>query len=308
MGTSSIGYNSKYTGKTIDNILSSVERITAGADNKITLKTLSEGITQNSINLTQMQPLLDNKVSKDGDIISGTLYITDELIVPVINTTNSTYQKININNESDFIGYKQAKGKIYKQTYENNITAYIEVETYDSTISEYYIAGNVTQPLKLDTLNVGVEFGTNGKTKIKNDRVYGAIWNDYAECRQSEESEPGRVIYADNIGIMRKAYKRLQPMAEIISDTYGFVIGETEKFTIPVAVSGRVLAYPCEKISKFKIGDPVCSGPNGTVSKMSRIETILYPDRMIGVVAEIPQYEIWENKIDVKGRIWIKIK
>ena len=55
-------------------------------------------------------------------------------------------------------------------------------------------------------------------------------------------------------------------------NTYGFVIGETSRAQTPIAVSGRVLAYPYEPRDTFSAGDAVCSGPNGTVSKMTREE------------------------------------
>jgi len=44
---------------------------------------------------------------------------------------------------------------------------------------------------------------------------------------------------------------RLQRGAEIISDTYGFAIGQTKEYNTPIASSGRVLAYPYEDIEEF---------------------------------------------------------
>jgi hypothetical protein len=42
---------------------------------------------------------------------------------------------------------------------------------------------------------------------------------------------------------------------------------------------------------------------------MSRLEIIFYPDRIVGTVSEIPNYETWGvNEAPVNGRIWIKIK
>ena len=146
-------------------------------------------------------------------------------------------------------------------------------------------------------------------TKIKGDKVHGAIWNDYAEFRQSDENEAGRVVCEKGDGTLSRSTKRLQPAAEIVSDTFGFAIGRTKICKTPIAVAGRVLAYPNEDMSKYKIGDCVCAGPNGTVSKMSRLEIIFYPDRIIGTVSEIPNYETWGvNETPVNGRIWIKIK
>ena len=138
----------------------------------------------------------------------------------------------------------------------------------------------------------------------------GAAWNDYAEYRICNElSEAGRVICENGDDTLSLATKRLQSGANIVSDTFGFAIGKTAEAQTPVAVSGRVLAYTYEDRSEFAAGDPVCAGPGGTVSKMSRIEVREYPDRMIGTVSAIPNYDIWGEKgVKVNNRIWIKVK
>ncbi len=47
----------------------------------------------------------------------------------------------------------------------------------------------------------------------------------------------------------------------------------------------------------------------GLASKMSREEVIKYPDRIIGVVSEIPEYKEWgTGKVKVNNRIWVKVK
>ena len=140
--------------------------------------------------------------------------------------------------------------------------------------------------------------------------LYGAAWNDYAEYRETiEVIEPGRVVCENNDDTLNLSQERLQPGAEIVSDTFGFAIGETEQCKTPVAAAGRVLAYPYEDRNTYNAGDPVCAGPNGTVSKMTREEVKEYPDRMIGTVSAVPTYETWgENNVPVNGRIWIRIK
>ena len=147
-------------------------------------------------------------------------------------------------------------------------------------------------------------------------QVTGALWNDYAECRKVETLERGRCVCEDG-DTMKLSYKRLQAGAKITSDTFGMLIGETEEAKTPIAVSGRVLAFPYEKRNKtkFKPGRAVCSAPGGTIDVMSRLECILFPDRIIGTVSEIPDYEIWEagtkddiTEIKVNGRIWIYVK
>lgn len=139
--------------------------------------------------------------------------------------------------------------------------------------------------------------------------LYGAAWNDYAEYRNAELVEPGRVVIEHESGEMKLSTERLQPGAEVISDTFGFAIGETEECKTPIATTGRVLAYPNEDKDSYSLGAAVCSGPNGTVSLMTREEIREYPERIIGTVSEIPKYEEWgTGKVKVNGRIWIRIK
>jgi hypothetical protein len=163
-----------------------------------------------------------------------------------------------------------------------------------------YGTWNALRPFRINNSSGYVYCGT---------RLYGAVWNDYAEYRQAESFEAGRVVLEDSSGIMKLSTERLQPGASIVSDTYGFAIGETEKCKTPLAIAGRVLAYPCEPRDTYPLGAAVCSGPNGTVSLMTREEIREYPERIIGTVSEIPSYETWgTGNVKVNGRIWIKVK
>lgn len=139
--------------------------------------------------------------------------------------------------------------------------------------------------------------------------LMGAAWNDYAEYRESDCQESGRVICENGDDTLSLATERLQPGAEIISDTFGFAIGKTHKAQTPIAISGRVLAYTYEDRDSYKPGDAVCAAPGGTVSKMTREEIREYPERIIGTVSAIPKYETWgTGNVPVNERIWIKIK
>ena len=140
--------------------------------------------------------------------------------------------------------------------------------------------------------------------------IYGAVWNDYAEFRTSaEQVTPGQVVYSDNRGELHKTTERLQAFEGVVSDTFGFAIGETDKAKTPLAVAGRVLVYPDEDRYTFHAGDAVCAGKFGTVSKMTREEIIAYPDRIVGIVSEIPEYETWgSGNVPVYNRIWIRVK
>lgn len=142
------------------------------------------------------------------------------------------------------------------------------------------------------------------------DAVYGAVWNDYAEYRmQTETVKPGYCVVSNNNGQVSKTTRRYQACDGIVSDTFGFAIGETDKCKTPLAVAGRVLAYCEGDRHSYQAGDTVCAGPDGKVCKMTREEIQMWPDRIVGIVSEIPEYEIWgTGNVKVNGRIWIKIK
>jgi hypothetical protein len=182
--------------------------------------------------------------------------------------------------------------------------------------SLYYTYGSSSETLKQtvepQSSYPGIKAGDGGAINgiIRAGQVYGAVWNDYAEYRQTKECIPaGYCVIETGKGDLIKSSERLQPGANIVSDTFGFAIGETEQTKTPLAVSGRVLAYPYEDRDSYQAGDPVCSGPNGTISRMTREEVREYPERIIGTVSEIPSYEIWgTGNVKVNNRIWIKVK
>ena len=138
--------------------------------------------------------------------------------------------------------------------------------------------------------------------------LMGAAWNDYAEFRnQIEIIEPGYCVASTDDGRVYKTTEKFQACDGIVSDTYGFAIGKTEVYQTPLAVAGRVLAYYEGNKTDYHAGDTVCAGPNGKICKMTREEIKEYPDRIIGIVSEIPEYEEWTGR-KVNNRIWIKVK
>lgn len=171
----------------------------------------------------------------------------------------------------------------------------------DGTIrgeDDLYIVGNIT-----------AEGTITGST------VKGAVWNDYAEYRESNCEDSGYVLMETGNDSLTKTTERLSHFAGVSSDTYGFSQGETEKAKTPIAVAGRVLVYPYQDRNNYKPGDCVCAAPNGTVDIMTREEVIQWPDRIVGTVSCVPNYEEWGSKesaargpAKVNGRIWIKVK
>ena len=146
---------------------------------------------------------------------------------------------------------------------------------------------------------------------MQNNVLYGAAWNDYAEFRQGDTLEPGKCVVEAGDDTLTLATGRMIPGASIVSDTFGFSIGETEKCKTPIAVSGRVLAYPYESREEFKknIGRPVCSGPNGTVSIMTDEEYREKGYCALGTISAVPDYKEWgTGNVKVNNRVWIHVK
>ena len=150
---------------------------------------------------------------------------------------------------------------------------------------------------------------------VQGNAVTSAVWNDYAEYRESHDTEFGYVVQETGDDTLQKTTKRLDHFAGVTSDTWGFAQGETEKAKTPIAVAGRVLVYPGEDRNKYQPGDCVCAGPDGKVYIMTREEIREWPDRIVGTVSCVPTYDEWgggENadrpSVKVNGRIWIKVK
>lgn len=196
-----------------------------------------------------------------------------------------------------------------------NITTTVVTTATDQTITgvkthaAQLLVSNTTQSTSTSTGALIVDGGIGCKGNVYGNAVYGAVFNDYAEYRKTDELKPGLCVCENGNGELSLSKERLQPGANIISDTFGFAIGETDDCKTPIAVSGRVLVYPYENKEEYQPGDAVCAGPNGTISKMTREEIREYPERIVGTVSEIPTYETWgTNKVQVDGRIWIKVR
>lgn len=153
------------------------------------------------------------------------------------------------------------------------------------------------------------------KVWLSGDAITGAVWNDYAECRESDCYEAGYVLSENGDDTLSKTTERLQHFAGVSSDTWGFSQGETDKAKTHIAVAGRVLVYPYQDRNNYKPGDCVCAAPGGTVDIMTREEIREWPDRIVGTVSCVPEYEEWgggegadRDPVKVNRRIWIKVK
>ena len=221
-----------------------------------------------------------------------------------------------------------AKGRVTsvtERTYTSKNTTYGNatgsaaglVSTGAQTFAGVKTFSDTTESSSTSNGAVVVKGGLGVAKNIRGNKVYNAVWNDYAECREAEVEGGGWCVRESEDGIMKLSTGRLQAGCRLTSDTFGACMGETAKAKTPVAVAGRVLARPSNRHKRkaWKVGKAVCSSYCGTVDVMNRLECILFPDRIIGYVSEIPDYEVWDagskedpKQVFVDGRIWVYVR
>ena len=241
-----------------------------------------------------------------------------------VNYSNSTGYVRSLGNQAPETGRTAARGGVYTynmydQTANGAPGTYLSVVGFgNGTGGHIEIAGQWTGNSNLwmrGLRNCCDDWYSWNRIWCQGNSVTGAVWNDYAECRQSDCSEPGRVVFEKGDDTLTKTEKRLQHFAGVISDTWGFSQGETDKAKTNIAVAGRVLVYTYQDRNNYKPGDCVCAAPNGTIDIMTREEIIKFPDRIVGTVSCVPDYEEWgggknadRDPVKVNDRIWIKVK
>ena len=294
-------YESKFTGRQIEDVIEFFHSTENNRLLTITLKQVDNDITtlkrdvqsiNNKLSSGELEGSFSNVLTLDGGTMHNNAIIASgKAGAGYTNAHNNAFLKLT----SDSGIYRPIFSLVSEKDSQGNVTKSFSCGVTDqNTLSFRYLDGSTSTEMFYGTPE-GV--------------LMGAAWNDYAEFRNVNDNCAGRVVCECGDGCLKRSTERLQPGAEIISDTFGFAIGKTEKCKIPIAVSGRVLAYPYESREHYTAGDAVCSGPDGTVSKMTREEIREYPERIIGTVSEIPSYETWgKQKIKVDGRIWIRIK
>ena len=267
-------------------------------NSKVVLKDLinnAEDEVLEILNIIRLSQEEYNSLAAAGTLDPKAIYMTE-----AANGGNTDELKTYIDN-ADATTLNSAK------TYSNNNF----LKLSGGTVTGVTTFTNTTASTSTTTGAVKISGGLGVAGDIYANKVYGAVWNDYAECRESNEFiDAGRVVKENGDDTLSLADGRLIYGCSIVSDTFGFMIGETDKAHTPIAVSGRVLAYPYENREVFRhnIGCFVCSGPNGTVSLMDKEEVWNHPEAIIGQVSAVPDYEYWGNNVKVNGRVWIKVR
>lgn len=248
----------------------------------------------------------NNYIKKTGDTVSGTLNLQSDSTTKSRIIFNPNITQSNIHTDIPLI--------TFSATHSLDPHDYIIATNHDGqgarALKINYGTNTVMELQGADHLKCQINTISNSGT-IKGSKIYGAVWNDYAEYRICKDNFiPGMIVCENGDDTLSISKERMQPASAVISDTFGFAIGETDDAKCPIAVSGRVLAIPYESREEFKkaIGRPVCAGPNGTISIMTDEE---YRDKgycAIGTISAVPDYATWgTGNVAVNNRIWIKV-
>jgi hypothetical protein len=325
------------TGGVITGNLSATKLIstaTSGSPIEVTSNALVSNLNAQYINGKSDTDFL----SSNGGTLSGDLLLTDNntkigkgtnngLAVTVNGYTMNIY---NVSNTSQAIETSAPKFVFNKDLYINTNKVLhtgamgtgsgIDADKLDSIEGSQFMRKDIAQTAAATlTLGTGALLKKTSAAGVTttiiddNGAVWSAVYNDIAEVRKSLLNYGGGCVVTEgDHGAVIKCEKRRDKNAMIVSDTFGFCMGKDEKYqaSVPVAIAGRVLASTDFSPEYFKVGDMVCSSKRaGRVSKMKWWEKIFFPHSCIGIVSEVPKYDTWgSSNVDVKNRVWIKVK
>lgn len=303
------------------NIGSTPSGLTTDNDGKI-YNTGVLDITTEGNTLTYAQLVLDEETQKY-DLIWREIAIGAAVSWSSTLTSGEQIGTLTINNTENILYAPIASDRVAKagDTMTGNLTtpAVLVPKSGDSSVwmTVFYNADN-TRGLWDSASQKSIIRTSDGTTcysdmNFSAPQIEGAVWNDYAEYRALkdpiESYEPGYCMTCNRDGKLFRTSSRMQHCEGITSDTFGFSIGRTDEATVPLAVAGRVLVYTSEDPSTYYTGQAVCASKGGRVSKMTDTEIAQNPDRIVGIVSEVPTYETWgTNNIAVNDRIWITVK
>lgn len=146
----------------------------------------------------------------------------------------------------------------------------IEINNTGEEITEIQESIDNLWDQKLDKTG-GTLTGPLVGTEITADKIYGAVWNDYAEWFEKEniedEFEVGDICSWKENGVVLSEYSDINVIG-VVSNTYGHILGgnpledmeENNKNFVPIGLIGRVKVKVIGSVNK---GDLIISAGGG---------------------------------------------
>lgn len=155
----------------------------------------------------------------------------------------------------------------------------------------------------------GSDLGISGGSFIAT-KVWNSVWNDVADFQLLNDELIAGKCYVDTKDGAMIATKGCQlSVIGVASDTFGFGVGSgANKFEVPIAVAGWVLAYVDKE---YECGTPLTNDANGDLREITIEEKRDFPERIVGIYKKLETQEEFgteDKKIKVNGRHWVKVK
>lgn len=153
--------------------------------------------------------------------------------------------------------------------------------------------------------------GLYTNAEFKAARVWNAAWNDLADFQLlCDKLEFGKCYYDTKDGAKICNERCQMSVIGIASDTFGYGLGHGANVNkeVPIGVAGWVLAYVDKE---YECGTPLTNDEFGNLTAMTKMEKMEYPERIVGIYKRKEMENFWGpegQKIEVKGRHWVKIK
>ena len=171
--------------------------------------------------------------------------------------------------------------------------------TASGDISDY-VGGDVM----FNTLN-----DTSPDVEVIAEKVWNAVYNDVVDWQDLKEGEPaiyGKAYVDGYEGAYIPTTKCQKSVIGICSDTFGFAVGRIQGRTqIPVSVAGWCLAYVDKE---YESGEVLTNTSTGCLTAMNATEKRDYPERIVALYKRPETASVWQGKVPVKGRHWVKVK
>ena len=262
----------------------------------------------NGVNIDELKTYIDNA---DATTLNSAKTYSDNADATTLNsakTYSDNADTTTLNSAKTYSDNADATTLNSAKTYSNNNF----LKLSGGTVTGVTTFSNTTASTSTTTGAVKISGGLGVAGNIYANKVYGAVWNDYAEYREGPDFIlPGEIVCEKGDDTLVLCNEDCAAGCYIVSDTFGFAIGQTKKANLPVAVSGRVLAYTAEDriIYKDAIGRPVCGTKGGRIRLMTNEEAMQFPWKILGTVSSVPEYKTWgEKEVEVNGRVWIKAR
>ena len=140
-------------------------------------------------------------------------------------------------------------------------------------------------------------------------KLWNMVWNDVADFRKlNDELIYGKCYYDTTNGAKICDTQCQKSVIGIASNTFGQGLGFIGAKSVPIAISGWVLAFVDKE---YEIGTPLTNDENGDLTEITFEEKKWYPERLVAIYRNKEVNILWgpkDKEIEVNNRYWVKIK